>query len=138
MATLKELEAALINADKAGDAEAAKILANEIVKLRAQPTPVPQPTPQPELTPAQKLTDIARSGAKGAVTSLIGLASLPSMAQQGVASLMEKMGATRPTYGLRTAPTYEQLTGLVEQIPGAKAVTQYQPQTRKGRFATKT
>jgi len=122
-----------IEADESKQAEATA-KAKEYIAAQ-QTTPAPQPTPQPELTPAQKLTDIARSGAKGAVTSLIGLASLPSMAQQGVASLMEKMGATRPTYGLRTAPTYEQLTGLVEQIPGAEAVTQYQPQTRKGRFA---
>jgi len=135
MATLKELEAALINADKAGDVEAAKILANEIVKLRAQPAPVSQPAPQPELTPAQKLTDIARGGARGAAKGLIGLAALPSMAQEGIASLMESMGARRPTYGLRTMPTYEQLTGLVEQIPGAEAVTQYQPQTVPGEYA---
>lgn len=135
MATLAELQDALINADKAGDAKAAKILADEIVKLRAQPTLVPQPTPQPDLTPAQKLTDIARSGAKGATKGLIGLAALPSMAQEGIASLMESMGATRPTYGLRTMPTYEQLTGLVEQIPGAETVTQYQPQTIPGEYA---
>lgn len=41
MATVQELETALINADKAGDVEAAKILTSEIIKLRSQ-TPAPQ------------------------------------------------------------------------------------------------
>ena len=41
MTTVQELETALINADKAGDAEAAKILTSEIIKLRSQ-TPAPQ------------------------------------------------------------------------------------------------
>ena len=123
--SILELEGELGQETKA-DAEAKRIIATEFAQ---------QPTPQPELTPAQKLTDIARSGAKGATKGLIGLAALPSMAQEGVASLMESMGARRPTYGLRTAPTYEQLTGLVEQIPGAKTVTQYQPQTTPGEYA---
>lgn len=35
MATLQELETALINADKAGDSEAATIFANEIMKMRS-------------------------------------------------------------------------------------------------------
>lgn len=41
MATVQELETALINADKAGDIEAAKILTSEIIKLRNQ-TPAAQ------------------------------------------------------------------------------------------------
>ena len=36
MADIDRLERALINADKAGDTEAAKVIANEIVKIRAQ------------------------------------------------------------------------------------------------------
>ena len=42
MATLAELEEALIKADKAGNTEDAKILAQEIVRLKAQTTPVAQ------------------------------------------------------------------------------------------------
>lgn len=34
MATIEQLSTALINADKAGDAEAAKVLANEIIRMR--------------------------------------------------------------------------------------------------------
>lgn len=41
MATQQELETALINADKAGDIEASKALASEIIKLRSQ-TPTQQ------------------------------------------------------------------------------------------------
>lgn len=41
MPTLKQLETALINADKAGDAEAARALAAEIKRVRAQSAPKP-------------------------------------------------------------------------------------------------
>ena len=41
MPTLKQLETALINADKAGDAEAARALAAEIKRVRAQGAPKP-------------------------------------------------------------------------------------------------
>ncbi len=39
MATLEQLSTALVNADKAGDTEAAKTLANEIVRMRGQQQP---------------------------------------------------------------------------------------------------
>lgn len=39
MASLAELEDALVNADKAGDTEAARALAGEITRLRASPSP---------------------------------------------------------------------------------------------------
>lgn len=43
MATVEELQTALINADKAGDSEAAKVLANEIIKIRQTPQVQTQP-----------------------------------------------------------------------------------------------
>lgn len=58
MATIAELETALRNADAAGDADAARIFANEIIRLRQQPAqPVPpasleQPA-APEVAPPQ-------------------------------------------------------------------------------------
>jgi len=39
MASISELEAALVNADAAGDVDAAKTLAGEITRMRAMPTP---------------------------------------------------------------------------------------------------
>src|SRR3954465_12132539 len=41
MATADELGAALINADKAGDTDAARLLAGEIQKMRAAPPQAP-------------------------------------------------------------------------------------------------
>ena len=44
MATIDQLSTALVNADKAGDTQAAKILANEILRMRsAQPDQAPAP-----------------------------------------------------------------------------------------------
>lgn len=56
MATIQELETALINADKAGDEEAAKVLAAEIVRVRGiggqqASTPLPAGTQEPNLFP---------------------------------------------------------------------------------------
>lgn len=55
MATIAELETALRNADAAGDADAARIFANEIMRLRqqaAQAEPTEQPA-TPEVAPPQ-------------------------------------------------------------------------------------
>jgi hypothetical protein len=50
MADIKQLETALINADAAGDTEAATILAGEIMKMRSVETPQePQPLPKPTM-----------------------------------------------------------------------------------------
>ena len=93
MATLAELQDALINADKAGDAEAAKILADEIIKLKAQTTPVPQPTPQ---TLGDVGMDIVRSFVKGGAKGVMTLPALPSMATQGMTALMDYLGMPKP------------------------------------------
>ena len=97
MATLAELQDALINADKAGDVEAAKILADEIIKLKAQTTLVPQPTPQQAPQTLRDIgTDIARSAVKGGATGVMTLPALPSMATQGMTALMDYLGMPKP------------------------------------------
>lgn len=45
MATIRELEIALVNADAAGDIESARVLANALVKARASGTPQGTPIP---------------------------------------------------------------------------------------------
>lgn len=55
MATMDQLERALINADKAGDTEAAKTLAREIVRMRAAPASTA--TPSPASAPAEQERD---------------------------------------------------------------------------------
>ncbi|MEX2741080.1 hypothetical protein AB3480_06485 [Rhizobium mongolense] len=47
MATIEQLSNALINADKAGDTEAARALAAEISRMRAAPSPAPEQQPAP-------------------------------------------------------------------------------------------
>lgn len=51
MATLQQLEQALVNADAAGDTEAATILAQEIVKMRQSSAPVTPPAARPSAPP---------------------------------------------------------------------------------------
>ena len=57
MATIAELETALRNADAAGDADAARIFANEIIRLRQQPARAEAPAMEqpaaPEVVPPQ-------------------------------------------------------------------------------------
>ena len=151
MATLAELEEALIKADKAGNTEDAKILAQEIVRLKAQTTPVAQTTPQQTQQPSNFLEefgnfqrDLAMSSAKGGVRGLATLAALPSMVTQGTTALMEYLGAPKPDPrisfvnpmlpGMSFKPTLPQVMEAIETIPGAKAVTQYQPQTKAGEY----
>ena len=151
MATLAELEEALIKADKAGNTEDAKILAQEIVRLKAQTTPVAQTTPQQTQQPSNFLEefgnfqrDIAMSSAKGGVRGLATLPALPSMVTQGTTALMEYLGAPKPDPrisfvnpmlpGMSFKPTLPQVMEAIETIPGAEAVTQYQPQTKAGEY----
>ena len=75
MATVAELEDALLNADKAGDAKAARLLADEITRLRAQPSAqIPGAAPgqvAPMAAPIEPETTTA--GVAGAVTRALTL-----------------------------------------------------------------
>lgn len=75
MATVAELEDALLNADKAGDTKAARLLADEITRLRAQPSAqIPGAAPgqvAPMAAPIEPETTTA--GVAGAVTRALTL-----------------------------------------------------------------
>ena len=114
MATIAELETALRNADAAGDAGAARIFANEIIRLRqqaaqAQPTEQPQPAqpaaeqmPQPEpMQPAQPTPELTYEQTFG----------IPQTTTPGV------IGAV--TRGLAPVATGAALGGAVGGPPGA-------------------
>jgi len=75
MATTQELEAALVNADKAGDTAAATALANELVKVRS--------APKPEAT----ATDRVNAVITGANRGIAGLVGLPMDTAQNVYNL---------------------------------------------------
>lgn len=78
MPTIKQLETALINADRAGDGEAARALAAEIRRVRAQGA---KPAPQPAAKPSGRL------GAFGA-----GIAeAVPRVIMSGI-ELFDKAG----------------------------------------------
>jgi len=127
-----------IEADESKQAEATA-KAKEYISAQ-QPTP--QQAPQ---TLGDIGMDIARSGVKGGATGLMTLPALPSMATQGMTALMDYLGMPKPDPrisfvnpmlpGLSFKPTFQQVQQAVETIPGAEAVTQYQPQTKVGEYA---
>lgn len=77
MDRMQQLSTALVNADKAGDVEAAKTLANEIIRMRGeQNQPEQKSTPSGRhLTYEEGLAAMDAEGANGAVgTGLMGMA----------------------------------------------------------------
>jgi hypothetical protein len=99
----------------------------------------------------QKASDVLRSVATGAVRGVSGVAGLPALLEQVGPTkgfiqqmpggpLAELAKATQRT-GLISGkpgvafPSQQRIISGVEQIPGATAVTQYQPQTKAGEFA---
>ena len=139
--TILELEGEVGQEAKA-DAEAKRIIATE---FKQQPTP--QQTQQPsnfleEFGNFQR--DLAMSSAKGGVRGLATLPALPSMVTQGTTALMEYLGVPKPDPrisfvnpmlpGMSFKPTLPQVMEAIETIPGAEAVTQYQPQTKAGEY----
>ena len=74
MATLKELEDALIKADASGNIEDAKIFASEIRKIKNQSIPDVEP---PTLSAREKLADFGKSTGSGVYKGLSYLPGLP-------------------------------------------------------------
>lgn len=101
MATESELSAALINADKAGDTEAAKMLAAEIVRVRGQSLggQSAQPNTQMELPFADKAMkfgkDLTYSVASGATGNYFDELAAKVSEMRGVGTYDENMKAVR-------------------------------------------
>jgi hypothetical protein len=78
MATIEQLSNALVNADKAGDVEAAKTLAAEIIRMRGEQGKAEPSKPTPSgrhLTYEEGLAAMDAEGANGAVgTGMMGMA----------------------------------------------------------------
>ena len=93
MATIEQLGKALINADAAGDVEAAKTLAAEIKRMRGPkfepraatpadiPGAVPQPTPAPD---GRGILDYIVGGPEAAFTLATGAAAVPVSSAAGI------------------------------------------------------
>lgn len=150
MATLAQLEQALIQADQAGNVEDATALANEIRRLQAEQqalesleTGLEKERQQTRRERLKDIADIPISFAKGATLGAVGTAAIPSMIQQGQEYLFSKlpygkqaeqiMSAMPLTKPLST-PSMQQMMGLLESIPGAKSLTRYQPRTLLGQY----
>lgn len=142
MATLDQLETALRNADAAGDTQAARALAAEVVRMRgSQATTVS--------APGYGLTDALKSVGVGLARGAIGLAGLPgdlsNVIGQGLSFLEQKvtgetdaeraerdLAATKAKAAVpNITPTSRDITSAVESQTGEF----YKPQTRAGRYA---
>lgn len=160
MATLEQLEKRIIEADAAGRTEDVKILADEIRKRRAeQQVQTEQPVQPEELITSERLNvakdiaaDVGRSAAKGGVTGITGLAGLPALAEElsPTRRAVQYLPTLDPTLNLLKKlqergtftgkpgylfPSQQQLIGLIEKIPQAEKVTQYEPKTTAGEYA---
>jgi hypothetical protein len=132
MATLKELEVALINADKAGDTDAARKLAAVISRARKDPSNLIPGTPviweeKPEQTISEKLIGAGEAGAALA-TGLIGSAvAAPVGVVKGIAqSILDG------SFG-----TPEAVKMVEEEASKASEAFTYAPRTEAGQEATR-
>ena len=139
MATNAELKKALRNAHNAGDKEAAtriaKILASQeqadLAKLDESIERLPK-APRPSALDIAK--DVVVSPIKGTVLGSAGIAGLPGLAQSGISAMTGKdISQAPPSMMAAPLPQYQDIMNLIEKIPGAKRLTQYQAKTPLGK-----
>ncbi len=133
MAELAQLETALRNADAAGDAAAAKVIAGEITKMRGAAKP-------------STLEDVAKSAGTGLAKGVIGIAGafgdIPDLLAQGTNYLGNKAAKAM---GFEESPLPDKSKTLNKFVPTSqdiqgsieKNVTGdfYKPQTTAGKYA---
>lgn len=128
MATLEQLEAALVKADAAGDTAAARTLAGEIQRMRASEAP-------------STGEDVARSGLSGLMGGVESIMSLPGMAETAVRERIVSPIAEKLGIGQTAIQAAESQTALptkpietLEQTLGTDFMG-YEPQTTAGEYA---
>lgn len=133
MATLEQLERALVNADKAGDADAARRLAplvSEARKLGSSRIPgagdVAGTVPQQEPTLGQRATGVAEAGLAAGTGAIGYLAGLAAGGNELVRELLYGATGRTPDVQPRPEAAFEQ---------AAQALT-YQPRTPLGQEYT--
>ena len=83
--------------------------------------------------------DLPISFAKGSVLGSAEVAGLPGMVQSGISSMVgQDISQAPPSMMAAPLPQYQDIMNLIEKIPGAKRLTQYQPKTNRGEFAEMT
>jgi len=154
MATLKELEDALIKADALGNTDDAQVLADEIRKIRAKPSPTQLQTQPP--TRQEKEKDLLKSLASVVPIATSFIAGLPGDLERAmtyIPGLRDRRNQILEDYGVdysRFAPETigkseskkyilpgsAQLRGMMAQlVPKAEEIIDYQPTTAPGRYA---
>lgn len=162
MATLQELQEAFIKADEAGNTEDAQVFADEIRRLQSLQQAQPELTTREKAVDVLRsipsgvykgfagvagLPGLIERGVESLVTpkpvegeppreqpitkyfqALRNLRSMASPVTTAAQPLLEQV------YG-GYMPSYEQITQTVEQIPGAEAVTRFEPKTTAGQYA---
>jgi len=139
MASLEELSQALINADAAGDADGARILAGEIQKIRQQPS-------APKAPEVSTATDIAKSAGVGLGRGSIGLAGLVGdITDLGAKGLRAAESYISDKIGIEPyKPPVEPGKSVLDKIPTSESITKavegvtgefYKPQTTAGQYA---
>lgn len=105
-----------------------------------------------QATRRRTAADILRSAARGGLRGVTGLLGLPALGEQifPTAETLQQIPTVDPVLQLLKAaqrtgivsgepgalfPSQQRIMAGVEQIPGARAVTEYQPQTRAGEYA---
>ena len=154
MATLKELEDALIKADALGNTDDAQVLADEIRKIRAKPSPTQLQTQPPTRQEEEK--DLLKSLASVVPIATSFIAGLPGDLERAmtyIPGLRDRRNQILEDYGVdysRFAPETigkseskkyilpgsAQLRGMMAQLaPRAEEIIDYQPTTAPGRYA---
>jgi len=132
MATLQELERALVNADKAGDTDAARKLAAVIAKARQDPANLIPETQviwekKPEPTLGEKIIGQAETGAALTTGLVGGVVGMPVGAVKGIAkSILDG------SFG-----TPEAVRMVEEEALKASQAMTYTPRTEAGQEKTK-
>jgi len=155
MATLQELEQALINADAAGNVADAEKLANAIAEIKASQQP-PTTFNEPFIPDAQSLPDRAinhyidslKSTGSGLAKAGAGIASLPGLVERGMTYipgfdqgiLKDLIGTDwgeqsigKAKSGKYIFPGYEDITRNLSAV-GAGPALDYEPQSAINRY----
>jgi hypothetical protein len=138
---VKKLERGLKAAYEKGEIEKAKAIGTELVRLQQQEQvdlakleASVQASKPPRPTALDLAKDIVVSPIKGAAESAAGLIGFPGAIQQGVGAMFGKDISQAPaSIGAAPMAQYQDIINLIEKLPGAKRVTQYEAKTPLGK-----
>ena len=138
---VKKLERGLKAAYEKGEIEKAKAIGTELVRLQKQEKvdlakleASVQASKPPRPTALDLAKDLIVSPIKGAAEGAAGLIGFPGAIQQGVGAMFGKDISQAPaSIGAAPMAQYQDIINLIEKLPGAKRVTQYEAKTPLGK-----